>query len=49
MLLCMTMQQIDKIVQLNVGKILAQGVINIIQDRPLSRLFEYQDSRNVEK
>jgi len=42
-------KQIDKIVQLNVGKILAQGVINIIQDRPLSRLFEYQDSRNVEK
>ena len=42
-------KQIDKIVQLNVGKILAQGVINIIQDSPLSRFFEYKDSRNVEK
>jgi len=42
-------KKIDKIIQLNVGKILAQGVINIIQDRPLSKLFEYQDIRNDEK
>ena len=42
-------KKIDKIIQLNVGKILAQGVINIIQDRPLSKLFEYQDVRNDEK
>jgi ribose-phosphate pyrophosphokinase len=42
-------KQIDKIIQLNVGQILAQGVINIIQDRPLSRLFEYQDHKNTEK
>ena len=42
-------KQIDKIVQLNVGRILAQGVINIIQDKPLSRLFEYQDDSGIEK
>ncbi len=42
-------KQIDKIVQLNVGRILAQGIINIIQDRPLSKLFEYQDDSGVEK
>jgi ribose-phosphate pyrophosphokinase len=42
-------KKIDKIVQLNVGKILAQGVINILQDRPLSKLFEYQDSTSNEK
>lgn len=42
-------KRIDKIIQLNVGKILAQGVINIIQDRPLSKLFEYQDSLGIEK
>jgi len=42
-------KKIDKIVQLNVGKILAQGVINILQDRPLSLLFEYQDATSNEK
>lgn len=30
-----------KIIQLGVGELLAQGIINIIQDRPLSTLFEY--------
>lgn len=33
----------DKIVQLSIGKLFAQGVINIIQDRPLSVLFEYNE------
>lgn len=42
-------KKIDKIVQLNVGKLLAQGVINIIQDKPLSRLFEYVDETGVQK
>jgi ribose-phosphate pyrophosphokinase len=36
-------KKIDKIVQLSVGKLFAQGLINIIQDRPLSALFEYQE------
>lgn len=36
-------KKIDKIVQLSVGKLLAQGIINIIQDRPLSELFEYKE------
>jgi ribose-phosphate pyrophosphokinase len=39
----------SKIVQLSVGKLLAQGLINIIQDRPLSTLFEYQGSEKDEK
>ncbi len=33
----------EKIHQLSVGKLLAQGIINIIQDRPLSILFEYNE------
>lgn len=39
----------DKIVQLSVGKLLAQGIINIIQDRPLSSLFEYSEKELDEK
>jgi ribose-phosphate pyrophosphokinase len=39
----------DKIVQLSIGKLLAQGVINIIQDRPLSVLFEYTEREMDEK
>lgn len=34
----------SKIVQLSIGKLFAQGLINIIQDRPLSVLFEYKES-----
>ena len=36
-------KQSDKIIQLSIGKLLAQGIINIIQDRPLSTLFEYKE------
>lgn len=42
-------KQSDKIVQLSIGKLLAQGVINIIQDRPLSTLFEYNEKQIDEK
>ena len=36
-------KKIDKIIQLSIGNLFAQGVINIIQDRPLSTLFEYRE------
>lgn len=36
-------KQSDKVIQLSIGKLLAQGIINIIQDRPLSTLFEYKE------
>ena len=32
----------DKIVQLSVGHMFGRGVLNIIQDKPLSKLFEYE-------
>jgi ribose-phosphate pyrophosphokinase len=32
----------DKIVQLSVGRLFGQGVMNIISDKPLSSLFEYE-------
>ncbi len=32
----------DKIVQLSAGPLLGQGVMNIISDKPLSSLFEYE-------
>jgi ribose-phosphate pyrophosphokinase len=32
----------DKIIQLSVGQLFGEGVINIIQDKPLSSLFEYE-------
>ncbi len=32
----------DKIVQLSAGRLFGQGVLNIIQDKPLSSLFEYE-------
>ncbi len=31
----------DKIIQLSAGSLFGQGVLNIIQDKPLSSLFEY--------
>ncbi len=39
----------DKIVQLSIGRLFAQGLINIIQDRPLSTLFEYQEKEGDDK
>jgi ribose-phosphate pyrophosphokinase len=30
-----------KIVQLSIGNLVAQGILNIIGDKPLSSLFEY--------
>ena len=39
----------EKVVQLNIGKLFAQGVINIIQDRPLSTLFEYNEKQVDDK
>ena len=31
----------DKIIQLSVSKIIAQGILNIIEDKPISSLFNY--------
>jgi len=42
-------KKVDKIIQLSIGKLFAQGVINIIQDRPLSTLFEYKENPIDEK
>lgn len=42
-------KQSDKIIQLSIGKLLAQGIINIIQDRPLSTLFEYTEKDHDNK
>lgn len=42
-------KKIGKIRQMSVGSLFAQGVINIIQDRPLSTLFEYQDKEMEDK
>ena len=42
-------KQSDKIIQLSIGKLLAQGIINIIQDRPLSTLFEYTEKDHDSK
>jgi len=39
----------DKIVQLSIARLFAQGLINIIQDRPLSILFEYSEKEVDEK
>ncbi len=42
-------KRIPKIIQLSIGKLLAQGIINIIQDRPLSTLFEYNEKEDDAK
>lgn len=34
----------DKVLQLNVAPLLAQGILNIVHDKPLSSLFEYTES-----
>ncbi len=35
----------SKIVQLSVGNLIAQGILNIIHDKPLSSLFEYRGKK----
>lgn len=40
-------KQIDKIVQLTISKVLAQGVINIIDDKPISSLFSYDPTHRL--
>ena len=39
----------DKIIQLSVGKLFGQGVMNIIKDKPLSSLFEYEEHTSEDK
>jgi ribose-phosphate pyrophosphokinase len=36
-------KQSPKIIQLSVASLLAQGILNIVQDQPLSSLFEYKE------
>lgn len=38
-----------KIVQLSAGKLFGKGVMNIIRDKPLSSLFEYEVNSDTEK
>ncbi len=35
----------DKVIQLSIAPLFAQGILNIIQDKPLSGLFEYKDQK----
>ncbi len=42
-------KKIDKIVQLSVGDMFAQGVLNIIHNKPLSSLFEYEQYITVDE
>lgn len=39
----------DKIIQLSAGPLLGRGVLNIIHDKPLSTLFEYDVNQNNQK
>ncbi len=39
-------KQSEKITQLSVSKLLGQGILNIIMDKPLSALFETRDQQN---
>ncbi|MCF7925848.1 MAG: ribose-phosphate diphosphokinase, partial [Candidatus Izimaplasma sp.] len=41
--------KIDKITQLSVGDIFAHGVLNIIRNKPLSKLFEYQKYMTIDE
>jgi ribose-phosphate pyrophosphokinase len=47
-LLCESKQS-PKIVQLGAGDLLGKGVLNIINDKPLSTLFEYKEKTNDNK
>ncbi len=37
----------DKIVQLSIARLMAQGILNIVNDKPLSGLFKYTDDNPV--
>ncbi len=37
-------KQSDKIVQLSIAPLMAQGILNIVQDQPLSGLFKYKET-----
>lgn len=39
----------DKITQLSAGELLGKGVMNIINDKPLSSLFEYREEKTLTK